>query len=177
MAELLDACTAVTRYGEQPAVITYHDGKSSRRHIPDFYVETAETRAFIEAKFSSDVDSDLLIRTRLLRELLAEQGYEYYLVTEQETRAGPYLANARHLLRRGRIPTSSPLDLQILSRIRSEGSCRIDSFDDAAAPQCIARLLLEGRLWIAMDKPILSSSEVKLAINEGGAAWALALFK
>lgn len=160
-AELLDACSAVKTFGEQPVTIHYQLAAQRHTHIPDFLVRTDDGAAFVEVKFVIDIDEDVYTRTWVLKKALLELGYRYYLVTENELRRGPYLTNARYLLRRGRAVVPDAVKFHLISRLRSGE--RLTWSDLTPSEQFhAARLILEGVLWVPMHLPILPSTSLVL---------------
>jgi hypothetical protein len=160
-AEWFDACSTVNTFGEQPLTIHYEIAGQCRTHIPDFCVITKDGKAFVEAKFIIDIDEDIYTRTWILKKALFDIGYRYYLVTENETRCGNYLTNARYLLRRGRAVVPDTIKFEFISRLRSGETLTWGALT-AAQQLHVARLILQGVLWVPMHLPILPGTALLL---------------
>lgn len=160
-SEWFDACSSVKFFGEQPLIIHYDIAGQRHKHIPDFLVRTDDGTALVEVKFVIDIDQDVYTRTWVLKKALFELGYRYYLVTENETRRGNYLKNARYLLRRGRATVPDAVKYHLISRLR-RGE-RLTWGDLTSTEQFhAARLILEGVFWVPMHLPILPSTSLVL---------------
>lgn len=128
VAKLLDACPAVTVFGEQPLALRYLDGGLLRRHVPDFLFQAGADRGLIEVKFEADIDDAVRRRTELLVELLKPHGWRYHVVTEATVRSGHLLSNVQTLLRRGRQRPPEHWSLAVFNRIRQCGPIALSEF-------------------------------------------------
>lgn len=175
-AELLDACVAVSRFCEQPAIIHYQMDGVPHRHIPDFLASTKHRKAFIEIKFERDVTPDVMARTEFLQRALKNKGYEYHLLTERMIRRDAYLENARFLLKRGRMPLPRQRELELFSQVYAAKSVSFSSLTAGEGMAHVSRMILNGVLSVSMDVPIRPDTPVTVANKEEGQPWVWALF-
>lgn len=173
LAELFDACPGLEFFGEQGAEIRYELGGETHRHIPDYYLKARNKRAFVEAKFNKTLTETEHRRTTLLRSALAPLGYDYFLVTESHTRQGAYLANARFLLRRGRMAVPESFTTLLCSHLRHH---RMELGEVLGSPNLahIAALALRGVISLPMREAFVATTPIVLGDGEGMPwAWAL----
>ena len=169
----LDADPGVIHFAEQPVKLTFPDGAGKTRiHYPDLLVRFPGRQEFVEVKPDKDAASDDVVsRADALRPLLASEGYGYRIWRESEIRQNHKIPNIRFLLRHGRQPV--PLDRFESIRKEFARSARI-SWHQVTVPSSrrhslndVARLVLDGRLDVDLDRPIEDDSIVTLV---GGAS-------
>lgn len=109
VAHLLDADPEIAAFNEQPLTICYSINGVSHRHYPDFQVvrrsgvrELWEVKPAVKASLPEVAE-----RTQYLQQVLPGAGFRYRMVIAEEVISGPYLENARTLLRHGRTPASA----------------------------------------------------------------------
>jgi hypothetical protein len=176
VVELLDACPAVKTFAEQAVMLSYSVGDEVRTHYPDVWVKTARRRAIVEVKFLATITDDDLQRAHMLRPLLAEQGYEYLLVDETHINRHTYLANARFLLRRGRVEPSEVERVAILHLVMTQGM-RLGDIVNTPYMAHVAWMVLMGFLIMPMRDPFTGETQITTpGSNEEATPWALELF-
>lgn len=164
--KLLDACSGISGFREQPAIITYRDGSTLKRHYPDLFVCSITGKEFWEIKSDSEAeDPDISHRTALLSGRIPRLGYGYRIVLSCQIRRAPFLANANYLLRFGRRELS-PLDREHIRRIFVQhGSLSWSQVHAGALGSSgrdhVCRLILEGELAFDMSQPISSDSVLR----------------
>jgi hypothetical protein len=174
--ELLDACAAVETFAEQAVMLTYTVADEVRTHYPDVWVKTAQRRAIVEVKFLSTITDDDLQRARMLKPLLAEQGYEYLLVDETHIHRHAYLDNAKFLLRRGRVKPSEMERVTILHLVMSQGMTLGDIVNTLYMAH-VAWMVLMGFLIMPMRDAFTGETPITIpGAHEEVTPWVLALF-
>lgn len=165
-ALILDACPAITDFGEQAVTLHYLHGNVWRWHIPDFIAVAGGVREFIEIKFQRDINAEVVERTELLVRLLEPFGYGYRLLTEETIRTGAALKNARSLLVRGREEVPPLWALCTHEKIRSEGPLTLGSLGwnspGKSEGSWIARMLISGALSTNLSMILSPDSTVDL---------------
>ena len=165
---LLDCDAKIRRFVEQPCEIVYIIGGETRRHYPDIYVEYQREKQLWEVKDDSCAsETDLLARTKLLKEGLKAHGFTYRLVLDSELRKQPRLQNASILLSHGRGPIEEidrervRLKLQHSGSLSWEGACAGEYGPNGR--QILCRLTLEGILTTDMEQPLAPTSLFRAA--------------
>lgn len=155
---MLDACSVVTRFAEQPTVIHFFDETGPRLHVPDFLVEIGHHREFVEVKFEADVDEEVRARTARLTGLLEQHGWRYRLVTQTTVRAGYALENAQKLLRRGRQRPPEHWSLATYERIRRTSAITLGDFgwecSGGAEITWLCHDILMGKIHVDRSRPL-----------------------
>lgn len=167
---LLDADPSVTAFSEQPARIDYMlDGKT-RTHFPDILVSRPQQSSLYEIKSDKEADSEeVQARANHLTLFLEANQLHYKVVTESEIRKEPRLSNAKLLLRHGRLAVTQHGQQRIIERYFSNEECSL-----RAIPQpdfaIACRMILEGTIWIDINKEITDSDLIlQREINEAKA--------
>lgn len=179
LALLLDASPFVSSYSEQPVTFRFVIDGEKRWHVPDFLVEQAGRRIYIEVKFECDVDDHVLARTALLEQQVEHEGDFYVLLTENDIRKPNWVSNARQVLRRARHDLA-PIDLVgHFERLRTGRSMTLKDWSwgqsrevDAIA---LARLMMQGSAYLDMSRPLAPETKVRAANGKEGGSWPLAL--
>lgn len=105
---LLEVDNAVVAFHAQPEVLRYQYEGRTRRYCPDVRIQCIDGSArIVEVKCQADADDpDNKALFALFRELYAERGISYSVVTEFDIRRQPLLDNAKLMLEdRDRIPS------------------------------------------------------------------------
>ena len=178
LALLLDASPHVSGFAEQPVTFRFVLDGEKRWHVPDFMVEHAGQKTYIEVKFEKDVDDSVRARTLLLQKILREEGAAYRLCTEADIWKPSLVANARQILRRACHALGDEELMSSYERLRiSSGMTLQDwSWDQSAASDAIAlaKLLLKGKAYVDMAHPLTKDASVRLANEEEAGSWPMA---
>lgn len=150
----------------------HHEGKK-RRYTPDLLVAWGKHRQVLEIK--EDAEADLpenQSRFALIRELLAEHGYDFRLWKKSEIRAEPRLTNAGLTLRYRCIVVSAVEREKIRRMFSTRWEMPLHTFDEAPgiAVQIVLRMVLDGTLHIDWWEPLTLASRVSL-IPIGRQVW------
>ena len=145
---LLDVCSRVQSFAEQPARIHYFSNEKWHSHIPDVLLLVDSKPTFWELKFFKDLDEGIESRTRLMSECLGKLGVGYQLVTEKDIQRGDCVQNALQILRRARHADCQIQELATLNRLRSSDRLPLSNFGwrEAGSPiaPSIAKLIFDG---------------------------------
>lgn len=145
---LLDVCSRVQSFAEQPARIHYFSNEKWHSHIPDVLLIVNSKPTFWELKFFTDLDEEIESRTRLMSECLGKLGVGYQLITEKDIRRRDCVQNALQVLRRARHADCPVQELATLNRLRSADRFPLSSFGwrEARSPVAplIAKLIFDG---------------------------------
>lgn len=181
LALLLDASPFVTSFAEQPVTFRFVIDGEKRWHVPDFRVEQAGRRIYVEVKFERDVNGYVLARTALLQQQVAQEGGIYLLLTEADIRRPHRVANARQVLRRA---CHGITDTQLLGSFERLRASRITTLRDwnwdqsqAIEAIALARLLVQGTAYVDMSRPLALETQVRVTNGKEGESWPLALSK
>ncbi len=170
---LLDVCSRIRAFAEQPVRIHYQLGDVWSSHIPDFVYVLGDTPTFLEIKFSKDVDAAVLARTRWLEVALARIGARYMLLTEVQLRRDCAVQNALRILRRARHAACEVRVLETLERLRGTGQMPLAAFGwnahESIAAVCIAQLIVRGLARVSHADLLTDATLVHLAneVEEG----------
>jgi len=160
---LLDLDPAVIRYREQPAHIEYDDGDHQFAHFPDLLIQSCRSTDFAEVKPTHHAnDETIRTRARLLGHHLADFGFGYYVLSEDELTREPRLHNA-HLIRRyAYADLRAGLTERLFAEAQSEpltwGALATDAETLAAA----CRLIAAGHLTFPWDEPIGQDTQISV---------------
>ena len=179
LAMLLDASPFVSNYREQPVTFHLVIGGKRRWHVPDFQVEQAGRRIYVEVKFKRDVDEYVLARTALLQHQVEQEGHSYLLLTEEDIRKQSWVANARKVLRRACHTIADTELIGNFERLRTGNSTTLRdwSWGQSQATEAIAlaRLLTQGAAHVDMSNPLTLETPVHATNGMEGEPWPLAL--
>lgn len=154
--KLLDASPLVLSYMEQPLQIRYLMDGIEYVHYPDMLVHYSAYKELWEVKPNEDsLDDELIVRTRLLTELLPAFGFRYRLIYGSDLMRIPRLSNVNTLLRFGR-PEVTEVQRELVRNVLTS----VSSIPWGTASQgelgpngcaILARLFLEGYLTFNVD--------------------------
>ncbi len=171
VARLLDADPEIAAFSEQPLTICYSLGSTSHRHYPDFKVEwKSGAKELWEVKPAANANlPDVVERTRYLQDMLPDTGFTYRMVIAEEVSSGPYLENARTLLRYGRTPVSEVRREQIRRLLLSVpvitwGSVKRGDIGERGR-NILARLALEGAITFDRSVRITDDTQFMPAVR------------
>ena len=161
---LLDANPAVASFREQPAIIEYVMDGTPHKHFPDILVVLTDgSMEFWEVKPKEQaVKPEVLARTRLMTELLPQQGYAYRVVIGEDLATQPRLKNALKLLRLGR-QNSSSLDVLATTQLLQLDPRWGSHTPESGVHKFIAKQYLQGNICIDLNYQI--NPETKLVIG------------
>jgi hypothetical protein len=147
-AVLMDVCSSVHSFCEQPVRIHYCMDGELRSHIPDFVAVTGGTLTFIEIKFRDDIDDAVLARTSQMKSDLRILGAKYVLLSEVDIRRGETLQSALGVLRRARQDACPARKVRIAESLLASGGLPLNQFgwNEAGSTDavCIAQLIRDG---------------------------------
>lgn len=158
----LDADPDVISFAEQPAKLTFCDRSGAIRvHFPDILVRDRRGKEFVEVKTDKDAASaEVVERTALLKEGLAQLGYRYRLWPEAAIRNGSLIPNMRFLLRHGRKPVTTEGYERIRRLFESSPTLPWQTVTATAHSASVARLVLDGHLHIDLDCIVVDDTPV-----------------
>ena len=164
---LLDFDKSVTHFTEQPCRVDYINPLGKKlKHYPDFLVFRENgTQEFWEVKADLALESrDVIVRESVLRNLLPNFGYEYFLVCGRSMTSGARLKNARYLARNGRVALEIT---DFNSSVEFFLPSNILTWDEFApfinvgkCNRVLSRLILEGYVQIDENKSLSGSSKI-----------------
>jgi len=176
---LLETCSWVKQYKEQPCIINYVLDDQQCVHYPDFLVITPDKKEFWEVKTEDHARRpDIARRTELLTTLLPRHGYNYRLMLAKHLASNIRLSNAKMLSGLGKIKVS-PLQFQKIRVLFQEFetlpwiALQFDP-DNPDLIRHVSRMILDGFLHLDITKPITDHTPVNWVFNhtiEGGASW------
>jgi hypothetical protein len=164
---LLEADPEVSQIWPQPLTLGVHFSGHYYKTIPDFYSGqvTGERKLWEVRAASAVVTDDHEIQSAIdawyksVEAQANRQGFEYYLVTEDDIRVEPRLSNSRHILRgRGNLIDADALRsvrhaLSHLSNPTTVGTVREHAGDSVNAFWALMRLLYLGEIKADMSRP------------------------
>jgi hypothetical protein len=160
---ILLATSRADDWQEQPFRLDYHDDGAKHCYTPDMLVVWGTQQEVVEIK--EDAEADLPENQRrfaLLRELLAEYGYQFRVWKRSEICAEPRLTNAGLLLRY-RCVAVSPIEREKVRRAFSHFpalSLRTFVGGDGIAVQSLLRMVLDGTLHVNWWEPLTLDSTI-----------------
>lgn len=164
---ILETCSLVKSYAEQPALLRYNDkDRVARLHYPDILVELKNgSSIFIEVKpATASVDLDLAERTDVLERLLKPQGYHYLMILPEQLESMSYLENAKHLLyfSKAHMPESI---WELVRRIYTKHtsvqlSTLVLLLEHESARSWIYKMILSGVLACDLSLPLSAQTQV-----------------
>lgn len=148
---LFDLNPSITSWHCMPQALDFGHGI----HIPDFgIVDQYETRTLIDAS-----DRILPVETPALQVAAAENGYRYRRLITDEVYDGPFLENARDLLRYGNSVLALGDRLRVTGVLEEEGSLTVKDclavFTETKPIAGLAQLILHGFVEIDLDSELL----------------------
>ena len=156
----------VVQYREQPFKIQYLlDGKR-HNYFPDFLLERKDKKQVIEIKPQSKTEKDDFIYfSKIMKNHLAKEGYEYLVITDSSIRLQPKLSNIKLLWRYARLPINTKhkiLLYELFDNSKSFSFIEICSFLEQAKElrELIYTLLFHGCLITDIEKPITRDSVI-----------------
>lgn len=156
----------VVQYREQPFKIQYLlDGKR-HNYFPDFLLERKDKKQIIEIKPQSKVEKDDFIYfSKIMKNHLAKEDYEYLVITDSSIRLQPKLSNIQLLWRYARLPINTKhkiLLYELFDNSQSFSFIEICSFlEQAKEPrELIYALLFHAYLITDIEKPITQNSVI-----------------
>ena len=156
----------VVQYREQPFKIQYLlDGKR-HNYFPDFLLERKDKKQVIEIKPQSKTEKDDFIYfSKIMKNHLAKEGYEYLVITDSSIRLQPKLSNIKLLWRYARLPINTKhkiLLYELFDNLKSFSFIEICSFLEQAKElrELIYTLLFHGCLITDIEKPITRDSVI-----------------
>lgn len=176
---LLDACSWVKAFREQPCEIKYVLNGKTQRHVPDILVIGDGWQSLWEIKPRWYAEqADIAERTAFLNRELPNHGYRYQLVLAEDLMLDPRISNAKLLLSMGRAPVAL-YEREVIRRLFATSDTLPWGIfkSNPEIPQLLqqaCRLVLEGNLYLDVNQPISDDTMVtwvsKPSIN-GGASW------
>lgn len=158
----------VVRYIEQPFKIQYLlDGKR-HNYFPDFLLEKKDKKQVIEIKPQSKVEKDAFIKfSKIMKNHLAKDGFEYLVITDSSIRLQPKLNNIKFLWRYARLPIGTKHKIMLYKFFRSSPSFLFSEFcsflNHAKEPnELIYSLIFHGYLLIDIEKSITEDSVISV---------------
>lgn len=163
----LEMDSAVWFIRAQPFRVEYIlDGKR-RKYTPDFLAEGARRRDVIEVKpFKKTISAEFALWTAAVALVLKKHDYRFIVMTEQDFRQEPRLANYKWLFRFVDTNSSRYDLLRLLETIRqgattietAQGQCRLMAID----PDSVWHLISTGELDVDFAKPLNPQSIIKI---------------
>lgn len=158
----------VIKYREQPFKIQYFLNGKQHYYTPDFLVKRKKKKQIIEIKPQSKIEKVEFIHfSKHMNKLLAEEGYEYLIITDLDIRLQPRLSNIKFLWRYSRIPISTAHQI-LVQRIFAKSSnisfSKLSSIFSQSKQQreIIFTLIFHQYLLIDIDKPITPDSVISI---------------
>jgi hypothetical protein len=148
---------------EQPFILEYHHDGKKHRYTPDLLVAWGAHREVVEIK--EDAEADLpenQARFALIRDLLAEHGYQFRLWKKSEICAEPRLTNVGLILRYRSVEVPAAEHERIRRAFSATPDVRLRAFLESPGItlQSVLRLVLEGALHINWWEPLMLDSRV-----------------
>jgi hypothetical protein len=166
LGNMLECAALVTYFGAQPGTVIYTlDGKEERRHFPDMLSRGERQPIIWEVKTEEDAwRQEIALRTTLMVRDLPLHGFIYRIALAEHLRREPRLQNLKQLRRLGR--ANVPHVAREAAR-RLFGASPVilwGNFDELrlgdVTPAVVCRLVLEGVLWLDVDKPLSATTQV-----------------
>lgn len=176
--KLLDACSEVSYFAEQPCRVRYVLNGEKRTHYPDILVKIPSGKELVEIKTPEEAATEeVRERTAFMRHALPVLGYGYRVLTSDLLSQNPRLDNVEKLLRFGRSPVSSVIREQIRQMFKVNGNkAQWGAFHASGELKyrpALYRLILEGILKIDFNQPLSDGALIYWASTPvGGASWA-----
>ena len=162
---LMDADIKVKEFYEQPVKIEYTFNGETRDHYPDALIVTEHDPTFIEIKSKQDsLKENMMQRTSILSTHLATKGYGYTVLTEEDIRHGPKLANARMVLRYGRKKSRILNKELVKAEYFADGKCKFGDvlgYSDSTF-SCVFNMVLQGELLIDFNEEWNENTIIKV---------------
>ena len=136
---------------EQPFSLEYHHDGTRHRYTPDILVVWGANQEVVEVKEDSEADKpENQARFALIRELLAEHGYQFRLWKRSEICAEPRLTNVSLMLRYRRVDVSAAEHERIRKAFSSAPELSVRAFSETKGMTVpgVLRLVLDGTLHI-----------------------------
>ncbi len=136
---------------EQPFSLEYHHDGTRHRYTPDLLVVWGANQEVVEVKEDSEADKpENQARFALIRELLAEHGYQFRLWKRSEICAEPRLTNVSLMLRYRRVDVSAAEHERIRKAFSSAPELSVRAFSETKGMTVpgVLRLVLDGTLHI-----------------------------
>ncbi len=169
---LLEYEPTVDRFYEQPLTIEYGLEGRTCRYTPDFQVVQRQSNRLVECKPAALVHTeDNRRKFAAALEWCQAQGWEFCLVTDQDLRTGPRLANIKLLTRYARHVIRPEIKARVSALLHSASTAltvgnlaqALAPSDPASALASILHLAFHHELWIAVNEaPITVQSQVRL---------------
>lgn len=175
---LLDACSEVKSFNEQPCCIRYVMDGVNHIHYPDILVKLPWGAELWEVKTAVDAATlEVTQRTTFMEQALPLLGYRYRVVKAEQLAQLPRLDIAIRLLRSGRPPVSLIQREEIRQIFKIGGNISWGTFKLGAPGgkyySQICRLILEGTLSVDFNRPLVDISSLHSVLDtDGGATWA-----
>jgi hypothetical protein len=163
----LEMDSAVSSIRAQPFRIEYILNGKRRKYTPDFLADGAQRRDVIEVKpFEKTTSPEFATWKAAISAVLKKHDYRFVVMTEQDFRQEPRLANYKWLFRFVETKSSRYDLLRLLEAIRAGAStvdaaqlqCRVMAID----PDSVWHLIAAGMLEVDFDKPLNSQSIIKI---------------
>lgn len=165
---LLDATPNVISFHEQPCEIIYVLNGEKHSHFPDLMVKESMFCEFWEVKTERDANEpEVTERTKFLTEALPALGYGYRIALAEMLARQPRLDNVKRLNKLGRqaVPFIEKEKLRQLFTELSVLNWGIFEAQSHATLQHISRLILEGKLSIDLNQPIIAITKIHSQFN------------
>jgi hypothetical protein len=163
---ILLATGRADNWQEQPFRLEYHDDGTKNCYTPDMLVVWGKQQEIVEIK--EDAEAALPENQRrfaLLRELLAEYGYQFRVWKRSEICSEPRLTNAGLLLRY-RCVAVTPIEREKVRRAFSYSPAlplRTFVGAEGIATQSVLRMVLDGTLHVNWWEPLTLDSTISCA--------------
>jgi hypothetical protein len=158
---------AVSSIRAQPFRVEYILNGKRRKYTPDFLAEGDRRRDVIEVKpFEKTISPEFASWQAAVALVLKKHGYQFIILTEQDFRQEPRLANYKWLVRFVKTRTSEYDLLRLLETIHSNSTtidaaqvqCRLLAID----PDSVWHLIATGMLDVDVAKPLNPQSIIKI---------------
>jgi hypothetical protein len=169
---LLEIDPDVVAYKEQPFRIKLEMFGSKRSYVPDFLVVRRSGKQIVEVKPVEKVtteENSLLFP--VMREMAAEQRYEYVVVTDGMIRVQPRLNNIKLLFRYARTEIRPQHQLAIIKFVQDHpAACIAEAREflkgEGISPRVLYSLLYWNVVKIDLDQRIDATSHIWLDVKE-----------
>lgn len=147
--QIITATAHADSWQEQPFTLEYYDGGAKHRYTPDALVVRGADRVVVEVKEDKDAETpEARARFSVIRERLAQHGYQFRVWKSSEIRAEPRLANVALILRYRRVAVSPQENAAILRAAACEIELACLCASAGADVHSVLRLVLDGSLHI-----------------------------
>lgn len=163
---VLELDPAVLAYRSQPERMTLFVDGARRWHVPDFLVTLRSGDAFHEVKpLAKTQKPDVNAMLTAAAAAAAERGLGYRVVTEEDIRLQPRLANAKLICRYMCVEVSRLLRHDVITRV-SLAPTTIGTLTEVLGERggfvTVMGLIASGTLAIDMDVPLTQASALRI---------------